>query len=403
MEQLLTDILVGILQFIRKQDLKSLRRVHSIFNEPCRRELFRTLTFEGSTLSFWVFTDDIKWRELKTCSFLPDVKTVRITGRGEYGVSLALWDLFHFMVNLENVEIIQTDYKIEDPSLKYQLPGRCKKLMFENYGSIPLEMFPENLQELSITACLVKPEQVFLFPPQLKRLCLINCVLSSIPYLPQYLQYLDLSLNDLTELPELPPLLRTLICHNTKLTRLPPLPNSLRALELWSTPNTFIETLPSGLETLIISHSPHFLQRFSQLPPRLIQLCLHDCEIESIPHNYLPTSLRSLDLSYNKLKILSSLPSKLEVLKLWQNKLRGIPNLPQSLKTLHLSHNELTELQELPAKLQTLRCDHNRISEWPRFPKTLKIVRINCNILLDEAMSFAATMFNSIDELQSNQ
>ncbi|KAI9139491.1 hypothetical protein BKA69DRAFT_1038969 [Paraphysoderma sedebokerense] len=403
MEQLFLEILYYLVQFVPNKDLKSLRLVNSIFNEPCRNELFRTFRFYGSTLRYWAFDNILKWRELQTCSFLPDVRRIRIDGGGEHSVAMILSDLFEIMVNLEKIEFIESYQNDDQQHLQYALPPTLRKLKFENYISIPLETFPENLQEIDITNCHVEPLHVLLFPQKLKRLCLINCEMTTLPYLPQYLHSLDIYLNEFTELPELPPLLHTLICEATKLSRLPPLPPSLRVLRLWNNPNTIIDSLPSRLEELIVTDSPNFVKRHPELPSNLISLRLGNCDIASLPPNYLPKTLRLLDLSNNQLTTMSQLPPCLEDLDLMHNKLAKIPDLPTTLVDLDLSHNALTELPELPPRLESLRCSHNQISEWPSFPKTLKVARTTCNFapnLLEEAMIFVAALFDVADQFK---
>ncbi len=55
--------------------------------------------------------------------------------------------------------------------------------------------------------------------------------LTSLPKLPNSLEYLWCNYNQLTVLPELPNSLKKLLCYNNQLTSLPELPNSLKRLE----------------------------------------------------------------------------------------------------------------------------------------------------------------------------
>ncbi|KAI9139492.1 hypothetical protein BKA69DRAFT_1143601 [Paraphysoderma sedebokerense] len=364
----------------------------SIFNQ----------SFNGCTLRYWAFTDVLKWRELKTCSFLPYVRRIRIDGEGEHSVSMILSDLLESTLNIEQIDFIQCHYEVEQTHLQYIIPPTLKRLKFENYSLLPLESFPENLQDLDINNCHVESLHLLLFPPKLKRLRLIHCGITTLPHLPEYLHYLEISQENLTTLPELPPLLHTLICDAAKLSRLPPLPQTLRVLEVSNIYNTLIGSLPSSLEKLSLTHSSQFVQNFPQLSRNLVSLRLNYCDIVSIPPNYLPKTLRSLDLSKNRISTLAELTPKLEVLELTHNKLKKLPVIPPTLVSLHLSHNDLTELPQLPPRLKSLRCKHNQISEWPFFPETLISVRISCNVspsLLEEAINFASKMFDSSDDL----
>ncbi|KAI9139493.1 hypothetical protein BKA69DRAFT_1167779 [Paraphysoderma sedebokerense] len=439
MEQLVSDIFYLIPQFVPTEDLKSLRLVHSMFNEPCCKELFRSFRFNGCTLRYWAFTDVLKWRELKTCSFLPDVRRIRINGTGEHRVSMVLSKLLQTTVNIDDIGFFQENGDVEQSHLLYALPLTIRKLTFENYNLIPLETFPENLEELYISNCHVEPLHLLLLPQKLNRLRLSNCGITTLPYLPQCLQFLDISHNDLTALPDLPPLLHTLICEATKLSYLPPLPQTLRVLEFWDNPDTLIKSLPASLEKLAVSHSANFVQNFPRLPSNLVSVRLNDCDIESIPPNYLPKTLCSLNLSNNGISTLSQLPPRLNELEVSHNSLRKVadlpptlvtlnlshnglrelpelppklvnlhltnnyltklPDLPSKLKNLHLCYNSLTELPKLPPTLQTLHCSYNHVDEndWPSFPETCTTINIEHNFsekLLNESLAFAAQMWD---------
>ncbi|TNM97890.1 hypothetical protein fugu_014136 [Takifugu bimaculatus] len=109
----------------------------------------------------------------------------------------------------------------------------------------------------------------------------------------------------------------------------------------------------------------------------LIELELHSCELERIPHAIFSlTNLQELDLKSNSIRTIEEIISfqhlkRLCCLKLWHNKITTIPSSisqVRSLEALHLSHNKLESLPPalfaLP-KLWHLDLSHNAILVLP--------------------------------------
>lgn len=109
----------------------------------------------------------------------------------------------------------------------------------------------------------------------------------------------------------------------------------------------------------------------------LIELELHNCELERIPHAIFSlTNLQELDLKSNSIRTIEEIISfqhlkRLTCLKLWHNKIITIPSSisqVRSLEALHLSHNKLEALPPalftLP-KLRHLDLSHNAIPVLP--------------------------------------
>lgn len=109
----------------------------------------------------------------------------------------------------------------------------------------------------------------------------------------------------------------------------------------------------------------------------LIELELHNCELERIPHAIFSlTNLQELDLKSNSIRTIEEIISfqhlkRLTCLKLWHNKIITIPSSisqVRSLEALHLSHNKLESLPPalftLP-KLRHLDLSHNAIPVLP--------------------------------------
>ncbi|XP_037132522.1 volume-regulated anion channel subunit LRRC8D isoform X2 [Syngnathus acus] len=110
----------------------------------------------------------------------------------------------------------------------------------------------------------------------------------------------------------------------------------------------------------------------------LIDLELHSCELEKIPHAIFSLiNLQELDLKSNNIRTIEEIVSlqhlkRLTCLKLWHNKITSIPSSivqGKSLEALHLSHNKLQSLPpalfKLP-KLQSLHLAHNLIQVLPQ-------------------------------------
>ncbi|KAK7945335.1 hypothetical protein WMY93_001063 [Mugilogobius chulae] len=109
----------------------------------------------------------------------------------------------------------------------------------------------------------------------------------------------------------------------------------------------------------------------------LIELELHNCELERIPHAIFSlTNLQELDLKSNNIRTIEEIISfqhlkRLTCLKLWHNKISNIPSSigqVKSLEALHLNHNKLETLPPalftLP-KLRHLDLGHNSITVLP--------------------------------------
>ena len=118
--------------------------------------------------------------------------------------------------------------------------------------------------------------------------------------LPNSLQQLDCSNNQLTELPELPKHLTCLYIVNNNIEYLPELPNSLRYLFCWN--NSIKEIIK------------------------------------------LPESLIEFNCSKNKLTKLPELPNKLELLGCSNNNLTELPDFPKTLKYVYIGENPLNKL-----------------------------------------------------------
>uniref|UniRef100_A0A8C6U1L8 Leucine rich repeat containing 8 VRAC subunit Da n=1 Tax=Neogobius melanostomus TaxID=47308 RepID=A0A8C6U1L8_9GOBI len=109
----------------------------------------------------------------------------------------------------------------------------------------------------------------------------------------------------------------------------------------------------------------------------LIELELHNCELERIPHAIFSlTNLQDLDLKSNNIRTIEEIISfqhlkRLACLKLWHNKISSIPSSigqVKSLEALHLNHNKLESLPPQLfrcTKLKVLCLSHNALTTLP--------------------------------------
>ena len=95
-----------------------------------------------------------------------------------------------------------------------------------------------------------------------------------------------------------------------------------------------------------------------------------------------PTSLVSLDCSFNKLNCLPILPSSIEVLHCNNNQLTELPDLPNNLIILDCSYNDLVDLYNLSTSIKHLYCHYNKLKKLPKLPCSLEILKCSNNNLI---------------------
>lgn len=141
----------------------------------------------------------------------------------------------------------------------------------------------------------------------------------------------------------------------------------------------------SSVEDLNVSHNR--LTILSGLPQTLKQIKAEANQISMI-QSKLPPLLTSIHLAYNSLKFAGlplNWPTMLRELHLDNNCLEKFPRrLPDSLEILTLNQNNLTELpSQLPTSLQLLSVCSNKLRAVPRFSRKLKVCLLDDNCLLE--------------------
>ncbi|XP_035489053.2 volume-regulated anion channel subunit LRRC8D [Scophthalmus maximus] len=251
---------------------------------------------------------------------------------------------------------------------------------------LKLELIPEvrfsakvsqmtSLQELHLCHCPAKVEQ------------------TGFAFLRDHLRCLHVKFTDVAEIPAWVYLLRSLrelnlignlSSENNKMIGL----ESMRDLRHLKT--LCLKSNLSKMPTNITELSPHLIKlvvhndgtklmvmNSLKKMTSLIELELHSCELERIPHAMFSlTNLQELDLKSNNIRTIEEIISFLHIkrltcLKLWHNKIITIPSSigqVKSLESLHLSHNKLESLPPalftLP-KLRHLDVGHNSITVLP--------------------------------------
>jgi hypothetical protein len=181
---------------------------------------------------------------------------------------------------------------------------------------------------------------------------------------------------------------------NLGLTSLPSLPEGVEWLNCGGNPIEDLGILPASLKRLDCSETK--IMKFGNLPEGLEYLHCKGCKMLKTVDN-LPDSVRKLDLSYcHELEDIERLPLELRELKLIQTwKVRHIA-FPPKLRVFWAEDFGLQYLPELPETLRKLICNkldfkyYNYYSyyktlpsvalpEFPKFPQKLKYIQMtNC-------------------------
>lgn len=230
-----------------------------------------------------------------------------------------------------------------------------------------------------------------------KSLTLLDCdsnLLTTLPTLPNTLQYLFCSYNQLTSLPALPSPLTSLSCEYNQLTSLPTLPNSLTSILCDGNQLQNLPTLPASLTTLVCAFNQ--LQNLPSLPTSLNSLDCGNNQLTTLPT--LPNNLQYFYCYGNQLTVVPSLPSNLNLLDCDENNISSLPALPESLNSLYCNNNLLTNLQRnLPTGLNYLNVGDNKISALPGMDSLHQLQYLYCQG--DSNLMCLPKLPNSLDSL----
>lgn len=226
------------------------------------------------------------------------------------------------------------------------------------------------------------------------------------------LKKLNCSNNQIQSLKNLPFTLEELICENNQITNIHflqqefcpigtqcptcmgitmelqrcPVPSKLKNISCSLNKLTELNNLPNSVERLVCNVNK--ISKLDNLPNSIKYLSCFANEITLL--DKLPETLEVLICFNNFITELDKLPEKLEVLICFTNLIKELDNLPNSLTILECSVNKITKLFNLPKSLQILNIskNNNQFIELNSFPKTLKKIYCDKEYLLEYKSMF---------------
>lgn len=218
------------------------------------------------------------------------------------------------------------------------------------------------------------------FPDEIKirRLELINCVITQITFPPGITEFYSENCQNLLKLPELPDTLTSLNVVDGNLDQFP-------------------TVLPSGLKYISFSFNNIKTIPNIEWPSNMESIDVEKNEMEEILS--LPRYLKNLQCSNNKLSYLpDKLPDGLQHLNCNNNNLVRLPDLPDTLEYLYCQNNLLTALPPLPESLEVLNCKNNHLEYIPPLPKSIKGLYYDDNPLKEFPRIHFHTFINPVND-----
>ncbi len=279
-----------------------------------------------------------------------------------------------------------------------------------NFRALLIQIYPAcfNSSNQMDTTCsgILKEDSLYCFHDSIKDLTgvqyfkslkLLDCdsnLLSTLPTLPNSLQYFFCSYNQLTSLPALPKFLKSLSCDYNQLTALPTLPDSLISIFCDENKIQNLPILPASLSSLVCAFNQ--IKSLPSLPANLNTLDCGNNQLTAMPT--LPDSLQYFFCYGNQLTSLPTLPNKLTILDFEGNKISGLPALPDSLNSLYCYNNSLTSLPiNLPISLNYINVGYNSISSLPAMDSLYQLQYLYCEG--DSNLLCLPRLPNSLDSL----
>ena len=180
----------------------------------------------------------------------------------------------------------QTYVLIPDANFATYLKGLLPSAMKGNSLNIASALVTTETQTINIGGQDIKDLSGIQYFTSLTRLECSLIGLTSIPALPNSLQFLDCGSNNLTELPALPNSLISLICYHNFLSSLPVLPNSLTTLNCQFNSLTSLPVLPNSL--ILLECFSNKITRFPSFPNSLTYIDFSSNPYKCLPNYVLP-------------------------------------------------------------------------------------------------------------------
>lgn len=225
---------------------------------------------------------------------------------------------------------------------------------------------------------------------RLEELVVAHCFLSQLPELDQYenLRRLSVGYNHLLELPSLPESLEYLSCSGNDLVSLPDL-SELTQLQYLGCSDNQITQLPdlsyhSQLEELYCARNPLFMLPSFDGNPNLKVIHCASNQLQSLPDLTGLVFLEKLICNHNQLTELPDLSGLINLRRLicWANYLEDLPGVEScvSLRRLYCFDNDLTQLPDLSQMffLEYLDCSNNPLVTLPDL-SNCPLLRLYCS------------------------
>ena len=181
---------------------------------------------------------------------------------------------------------------------------------------------------------------------RLRTFICMYCELTTLPPLPDSIEFINCSYNNITTLPTLPASLRMLKCYYNKISILPSLPPRLGILDCGNNELTELTCLPNSLIGLYCSKN--FINYIDKFPDNCRDIRCANNLIEDMP--VFPKGLQYLQCSHNKIKGMYTLPSKLYHIDCSHNLLVSLPFIRPNIDYLYCDNNPITEILDTNPK-----------------------------------------------------
>lgn len=236
-----------------------------------------------------------------------------------------------------------------------------------------LPILPNSVKTLK---CSNNPIYILNLPTNLNMLFCSKCKLKSID-LCKTLKTVNISNNQITKIDLFEGLVDINIGNNP-IRSVELWPATLKRLNINGTKIRNIDSIPRNIELLNISNTLVDNIDLNDLSD-IKHLSVAGLGILALP--YIPSTITSLNISFNNLRKLPKLPNTLTNLECQNNMLREITNLPSKLRILNCSNNRIKIIDKLPEGIADVICSHNLLEELPSIPESVRHLDCSFNNL----------------------
>ncbi|WP_407907023.1 DUF5503 domain-containing protein [Escherichia coli] len=185
----------------------------------------------------------------------------------------------------------------------------------------------------NVTMVLIK--MVMFVVNKWKSLDLSGLQLSSLPPLPEWIEKLSVSHNQLSTI-QVPELCKELDASFNNLTEFPKMPDDITRIYVNNNLISRIDSFPAKAQIIFIGQN-----NLSEIPA-------------------IPDVTKDFDCSNNNIKKIHYLPANLEFVSIQHNKIQALPKLGRDLKIFNMGGNPINEKFERPETLKMLYCSREQ-------------------------------------------